>query len=156
MPRDLVDEVDPLNKRKVSPMKPTSQKKSKATLTKMQTVLTVDDFDFIIATVADASHDILHKKEAKHEEMYDRIEFELRGVQQALQSNHTVSTVPPPSEERELEPFFGTGADLGFNAYNSAPTKTLTTCPFGNTCKADEVSPEVEVGVVARLRCLQP
>jgi hypothetical protein len=34
--------------------------------------------------------------------------------------------------------------------------KTLTTDPFGNTCEADEVSPEVEAGVVARLRCLQP
>jgi hypothetical protein len=34
--------------------------------------------------------------------------------------------------------------------------KTLTTGPFGNTCEADEVSPEVEAGVVARLRCLQP
>jgi hypothetical protein len=27
--------------------------------------------------------------------------------------------------------------------------KTLTTGPFGNTCEADEVSPEVEAGVVA-------
>jgi hypothetical protein len=34
--------------------------------------------------------------------------------------------------------------------------KTLTTGPFGNTCEADEVSPKVEVGVVTRLRCLQP
>jgi hypothetical protein len=34
--------------------------------------------------------------------------------------------------------------------------KSLTIGPFGNTCEADEVSPEVEEGVVARLRCLQP
>jgi hypothetical protein len=34
-PRDPVDEADPLKKRKVSPMKPTSLKKFKATLTKM-------------------------------------------------------------------------------------------------------------------------
>ena len=34
--------------------------------------------------------------------------------------------------------------------------KTLTTGPFGNTYEADEVSPEVEAGVVARLQCLQP
>jgi hypothetical protein len=34
--------------------------------------------------------------------------------------------------------------------------KTLTTGPFGNTCKADEVSPEVEAGVVAGIKCLQP
>jgi hypothetical protein len=34
--------------------------------------------------------------------------------------------------------------------------KTLTIGPFGNTCEEDEVSPEVEAGVVAGLRCLQP
>jgi hypothetical protein len=34
--------------------------------------------------------------------------------------------------------------------------KTLTTDPFDNTCEADEVSPEVEAGVVAGLKCLQP
>jgi hypothetical protein len=34
--------------------------------------------------------------------------------------------------------------------------KTLTTDPFGNTCEEDEVSPKVEEGVVAGLRCLQP
>jgi hypothetical protein len=101
-PRDPADEADPLKKRKVSPMKPTSRKKSRATLTKMQTVLTVDDFDFIIAAVADASQDILQKHEAKQEEMYDRIEVELRGVQQALQSSRAVSTAPPPSEAPEL------------------------------------------------------
>jgi hypothetical protein len=68
----------------------------------MRTMLTVDDFDFIIAVVADASQDVLQKHEAKQEEMYDRIEVELRGVQQALQSSHAVSTAPPPSEAPEL------------------------------------------------------
>jgi hypothetical protein len=34
--------------------------------------------------------------------------------------------------------------------------KTLTTDPFSNTYEADEVSPEVEAGVVVGLRCLQP
>jgi hypothetical protein len=49
----------------------------------------------------------------------------------------------------------GTGADPGFNA-QEITNKTLTTDPFSNTCEADEVSPKVEVGVVAGLRCLQP
>jgi hypothetical protein len=44
----------------------------------------------------------LQKHEAKKEEMYDRIKVELRGVQQALQSSHAVSTVPHPSEAPEL------------------------------------------------------
>jgi hypothetical protein len=34
--------------------------------------------------------------------------------------------------------------------------KTLTIGPLGNTCEADEVSSEVEVGVVVGLKCLQP
>jgi hypothetical protein len=32
--------------------------------------------------------------------------------------------------------------------------KTLTTDPFGNTYEADEVSPEVEAGVVAFIRII--
>jgi hypothetical protein len=83
-------------------MKPISRKKSKASKTKLQTVLTLDDFDFIIAVVSDASQDIFQNNEAKKESMYDRIETELRGVQQALQSNHLVPTTPPPSEEIDL------------------------------------------------------
>jgi hypothetical protein len=96
------DEVDPLNKRKVSPPKPSSQKKSKATVTKMKIVLIVDDFDFIIATLNDASLEIVEKQEAKKEEMYDRTEVELRGVQQTLQSSRPVSTTPLPSGEPKL------------------------------------------------------
>jgi hypothetical protein len=70
------DEVDPLKKRKVSPPKPSSQKKSKSTVTKMKTVLTNDDFDFIIAALNDASLEIMEKQESKKEEMYDIIKVE--------------------------------------------------------------------------------
>jgi hypothetical protein len=70
-------ETDPLKKRKVSPLKPSSQKKSKATVTKMNTVLTANDFDFIIAALNNASLEIVEKQEAKQEEMCDRIEVEL-------------------------------------------------------------------------------
>jgi predicted nucleotidyltransferase len=71
------DETNPLKKRKVSPPKHSSRKKSRATLTKMQTVLTTDDFDFIIAALNEASQEIVEKQEAKKEEMYDRIEVKL-------------------------------------------------------------------------------
>jgi hypothetical protein len=49
----------------------------------------------------------------------------------------------------------GIGEDPGFNAQERTK-KSLTIGSFGKTCEADEVSPEVEAGVVARLRCLQP
>jgi hypothetical protein len=63
-------------------------------MTKIQTVLTSDDFDFLIAALQDASLEITEKKEAKQEEMYDRIEIELRGVQKTLWSSRAVSTMP--------------------------------------------------------------
>jgi hypothetical protein len=50
--------VDHLKKRKVSPLKHSSRKKSKATMTNMQTILTFDDFDFIIVSLNDASLEI--------------------------------------------------------------------------------------------------
>jgi hypothetical protein len=53
-----------LKKRKFSPLKLSSRKKSIATLTKMQTMVIVDDFDFINAAVNDASQEIFHKHEA--------------------------------------------------------------------------------------------
>jgi hypothetical protein len=71
------DEVDPLKNRKGSPLKPSSQKKSKAFSTKMQTVLTSDDFDFLITSMNDASLEIAKKQEAKQEEIYDGIEIDL-------------------------------------------------------------------------------
>ena len=98
-PRNPPDDADPLKKRKVSPMKPTSWKKSKASKLKLQTVLTVDDFDFIIIVVSDASEYILQRTEEKKEAMYDIIEIEIRGVQQPLQSSRVASIAPLPSDE---------------------------------------------------------
>jgi hypothetical protein len=54
-----------------------------------------------------------------------------------------------------MEPFVGTGADPGFNA-STTHQQNPNYGPFGNTCEADEVSPEVEAGGVAGLKCLQP
>jgi hypothetical protein len=64
----------------------------------MQTTLTSDDFNFIIAALNDASLEIVEKQEAKQEVMYNRIEVELQGVQQALQSSRVVSTAPGEPE----------------------------------------------------------
>jgi hypothetical protein len=43
-------------------------------------MLMLDDLDFIITAVSDASEDILHINEAKQENIYERLEAELRGV----------------------------------------------------------------------------
>jgi hypothetical protein len=71
------DEVDPLKKRKGSPLKPSSQKKLNATMTNMQTFLTFGDFDFVVASLNDDSLEIAEKQETKKEGLYDRIMTEL-------------------------------------------------------------------------------
>jgi hypothetical protein len=58
-PRNPLEEEDMSKKRKVSIINPTSWKKSKSSKKKLQIVLTVDEFDFIIASVSDTSEDIL-------------------------------------------------------------------------------------------------
>jgi hypothetical protein len=40
-------------------------------MTKMQTVLTSDEFDFLIETMQDAFLEIAEKQEAKQEDIYD-------------------------------------------------------------------------------------
>jgi hypothetical protein len=67
-------------------------------MTKMQNVLTSDGFEFLIASLQDASLEISEKQEEKKEEIYDRIETELRGVQEALQSICAVSIAPGEPE----------------------------------------------------------
>jgi hypothetical protein len=81
-------------KRKMTPPKPSSRKKSKATWTTLKTTRTSDDFDFLIATLNDVSLDLVEKKEAKQEALFSRIKGKLKEVQQALQSIQAVSTMP--------------------------------------------------------------
>jgi hypothetical protein len=101
-PRDPIDEVETSKKRKVSPKKPSSQKKSKSSKPKLQTVFMVDDIDLIIVVVSDISENILQRNEAKQETMYDCIKAEQKGVHRALYSSRVVSIAPPPSEGIEL------------------------------------------------------
>jgi hypothetical protein len=96
------EEEDPSKKRKVTPPKILSRKKTKETKTKFETVLTLDDFDFIVAALNDTSLEIAEKKEAKQDEVFSCIRDELRGVQQEIQSSRAVSTVPLPSGTLEL------------------------------------------------------
>jgi hypothetical protein len=88
------EEEDPSKKRKVTPPKPSSQKKVKATRTTFKTTLTPDDFDFLVTALNDASLEIAERKEVKQEEVFSRIKGELQEVQQALQSSRAVSTAP--------------------------------------------------------------
>jgi hypothetical protein len=57
--------VDPLNKRKVSPLETFFLEEVKIHHDQEQTFLTSDDFDFIIVAMNDASVEIAEKKAAK-------------------------------------------------------------------------------------------
>jgi hypothetical protein len=91
------EEEDHSKKRKVTPPKRSSRKKDKETRTKFKTVLTSDDFDFIVVALNDTSLEIAEKKEAKKEEVFSHIRDEIQGVHQEIQSRCAVSTVPLPS-----------------------------------------------------------
>jgi hypothetical protein len=88
------DKVEIIKKRKDLPLEPSSRKKSKALVTKLQTTLTPYDFSFLIATMNEAIEEISKKKEAKKETMYNRIEIKHQGMHKALQSSLSVSTTP--------------------------------------------------------------
>jgi hypothetical protein len=68
-------------KRKMTPPKPSSRKKDKATLTTLKTTLTSDDFDFLIVVLNEVSLEIAEKQEEKQEELFNRIKGELKEVQ---------------------------------------------------------------------------
>jgi hypothetical protein len=55
-------------------------------------VLIVDGIDLIIFALSDTSEDILQRSDAKHETMFDRIEADIKSVQQTLYSSSAVPT----------------------------------------------------------------
>jgi hypothetical protein len=56
------EEEDPSMKRNMTPPKPSSRKKSKATQTTLKTTLTPDDFDFLIVALNNVSVKLTKKK----------------------------------------------------------------------------------------------
>jgi hypothetical protein len=67
----------------------------------MKTTLTPYDFIILLATMNEDIEEIIEKQEAKKESMYNRIESELQGLQQALWSSHAVSIAPLPKGTTE-------------------------------------------------------
>jgi hypothetical protein len=71
------EEVEVPKKRKGSPSKSSSKKKEKVTVTKMNTTLNPDDFNFLLETLNEVIEEITEKKEAKNQTMYDIIEADI-------------------------------------------------------------------------------
>jgi hypothetical protein len=94
LPKDPPTKDETSNKRKVSPQKPSSRKKTCVSKPKMKSMLTEDDVDLIIAIVEGVSEDILQHYGSKQETLYEIIEKELKEIQQAIHSSRVVPTTP--------------------------------------------------------------
>jgi hypothetical protein len=101
-PKDPLTTAEASQKRKGSPEKPSTRKKASTNKPQSKNVLTVDDVDLIITVIEDTSEDILKRHGAKQELMYDRIEKELKDIQQAIHSSRAVPTAPSSMENVEL------------------------------------------------------
>jgi hypothetical protein len=93
---------DMSKKRKVSPKKPSVQKKSRANKPQSHNVLTMDDIELIIKTIEDSLEDILQRHGAKQDSMYERIDKELKEIQQDIHLTRTVSTAPSSTKTIEF------------------------------------------------------
>jgi hypothetical protein len=71
-------------KRKVTPKKPLARKKMSANKPQLEATLTDDDISLVRGAMEDASEDMLHRYEEKQVELYERIERELKEVQQVF------------------------------------------------------------------------
>jgi hypothetical protein len=89
------EEEDPFKKRKLTPPKPSSRKKAKATRTTFKTTLIPDEFNFLVAVLNDASLEIVERQEVKQEEVFIRFKGEVQEVQQKLQSSRAFSITQP-------------------------------------------------------------
>jgi hypothetical protein len=79
-------------KRKVSPKKPSARKKMCASKPQLEAMLTEDDISLVHGAMEDASEDILQRYGVKKEELYGRVEKELKEVQQAIRLVRAVPT----------------------------------------------------------------
>jgi hypothetical protein len=62
----------------------------------------MDDVDLIITAMEDALEDILQIHEKKKETLYDRIEKDLKDIQQAIYSSHVLPIAPSSEKNEEL------------------------------------------------------
>jgi hypothetical protein len=77
-------------------------KKTRANKPQSKNVLIVDDVNLIITVIEDTSKDILQRHEENKETLYDRIEKDLKDIQQAIHSSRVVPIVPSSIEIEEL------------------------------------------------------
>jgi hypothetical protein len=85
-------------KRKVSPKKPSTKKKTHANKPQLEAILTQDDISLVRRAMEDAFEDILQRYGEKKEDLYGRIEKELKEVQQVVRLVCAVPIAPSSSQ----------------------------------------------------------
>jgi polyhydroxyalkanoate synthesis regulator phasin len=81
---------------------PSTRKKIHANKPRLEAALTEDDINMVRRAMEDDFEDILQRYGEKQEEIYGRIERELKEVHQEIHLSHTVHTVPSSSQIVEL------------------------------------------------------
>jgi hypothetical protein len=85
------------HKRKVSLNKPSTRKNMHASKPQIEATLIEDDIILVRGAMEDASKNILQRYGAKQEDLYGRVEKELKEVQQAIFLVRAVPTAPSSS-----------------------------------------------------------
>jgi hypothetical protein len=68
----------------------------------MEATLIEDDISLVHVAMEDAFEDILQRYGGKQEELYERVEKEMKEIQQAVQMSCAVPTAPSSSQVAEL------------------------------------------------------
>jgi hypothetical protein len=92
-------------KRKVSPKKPSARKKTCANKPQLEATLTNDGISLVRGAMEEISEDMLQRYREKQEDLFGRIERELKEVEQVVRlvcTVPTVSFVPFSSQTGEL------------------------------------------------------
>jgi hypothetical protein len=74
----------------------------RANTPQLEAMLTEDDISLVCEAIENAFEEILQRYEYKQEELYERIEKELKELQQAVRLARAVPTVPSSSQTIEL------------------------------------------------------
>jgi hypothetical protein len=100
--KDPPTQTETPKKRKVSPQKPSTRKKTCASKPQLEATLTEDDIGLVHGAMEDVSEDILQRYGEKEEDLYVKVEKELKEIHEAIQAVRAVSTAPSSSETAEL------------------------------------------------------
>jgi hypothetical protein len=101
-PKDPPTETKTSKKRKVSLQKPSARKKTRTSKPQLEAMLMEDDIGLVCGEMEDAYEDLLQRYGMNQEELYVRVEKELKEIQRAIQLSRAVPTAPSLSEIAEL------------------------------------------------------